>query len=67
MSPGRSDAADVVAAEVEEHDVLGDLLGIVQHLLCQSLVGVACRATRAGARNRPQGHVIALLAHQDFG
>ena len=56
------DPADVVAAQVDEHDVLGPLLGVGQQLLGQRLVlglvlapppGAGQRADRHHARPRP--------------
>ena len=48
------DAADIVASQVEQHDVLGDFLRIVHELGRQRLVGVARRAARPCAgEHRP--------------
>ena len=61
------DAADVVAAEVEQHQVLGAFLGIGEQLLLQRLVLVRGRAARAGAGDRPDGDGAVAHAHQDLG
>ena len=52
--PGRAHAADVVAAQVDQHHVLGPLLGIGQQLLRQALVLGRVVAARARAGDRAQ-------------
>ena len=57
------DAADVVAAQIDEHHVLGPLLGIGQQLLGQPAVLLVGRAAAAACRpaggpspcHRPRG------------
>ena len=49
-------AADVVAAEVNEHDVLGDLLGVRQQFLLEGLVFLFRLAAPAGPRQWSVGH-----------
>ena len=49
---GLGDAADVVAAEVEQHDVLGELLLVVAQLLGEPLVLEGVRAARPRAGDR---------------
>ena len=61
------DAADVVAAQVDEHDVLGALLGIGQQLFGQGTVLGLVGAAAAGAGQRPDRHRPVLDAHQDLG
>ena len=48
--PGPGHAADVVAAEVDEHDVLGALLQVAEQLLLEPLVlgGIGSAPARAG-------------------
>src|SRR5207249_5828359 len=58
--PGSGDAAQVVAAEVDEHDVLGALLRIGLELLGQERVLASVRATRAGSGDRVRGEPVAL-------
>ena len=60
------DAADVVAAEVDQHDVLGALLRVGEQLRGERpvLLGVGAAAARAG--DRPQRHLVALEPHQDL-
>ncbi len=64
---GLRDAADVVAAEVDQHHVLGELLGVGEQLVGERRVGLARGAARAGAGDRAQRHRLAFLAHQDLG
>ncbi len=61
------DAADVVAAEVEQHQMLGLLLGVGQQLLGQPRVlgRVAPRGACAG--DRPDGDLAVAQPHQDLG
>jgi hypothetical protein len=68
---GLGDAADVVARQVDQHQVLGALLRVGQQLG----LGAPCRlgrgAARPGAGQRADGDLVALgrafLAHQDLG
>ena len=64
--PISRDAADVVAAEIEQHQVLGALLRIGEQLVLERLVLVRGRAARARAGDRPDGHRAVAHAHQDF-
>ena len=62
--PGHRDASHVVASEVHEHHVLGDLLLVVEHLgLEDRVVGLA---GSAGARtgDRPRGDPVPVDAHE---
>ena len=54
-----ADAAEVVAAEVDEHDVLGALLLVGEQLLGDPLVVRERRAARARAGDRPRRDVAA--------
>ena len=54
-----ADAAEVVAAEVDEHDVLGALLLVGEQLLGDPLVVLERRAARARAGDRPRRDVAA--------
>ena len=60
-------AAEVVAAEVDEHHVLGALLLVGQQLLGDRLVVVDRRAARAGAGDRPRRDVAAGDRDQRLG
>ena len=60
------DASGIVAPEVEEHQVLGPLLGVGLQLGFQRQVLLGRGAARAGAGDRPHGDRAALLAHQDL-
>jgi hypothetical protein len=46
-------AANVVSSKIEQHHVLGDLLRIGEQLGREHLVGLARRAARPRARDRP--------------
>ena len=61
------DAADVVAAEVEQHQVLGALLGVGQQLGFQRLVLLGRGAAPARAGERADRHLAVAHAHQDLG
>ena len=61
------DAADVVAAEVHEHDVLGALLLVAPQLLGQPLILVRRRAAPPRAGDRVRLDVPALDAHEHLG
>ena len=60
---GGGDAPDVVAPEIDEHDVLGDLLGVVQQLLLELEVVALHGAARTRARDRPHGDLAAFDPH----
>ena len=60
------DAADVVAAEVEQHQVLGALLGVLQQRLRQRLVLGVGGAARRRAGDGADGHLAFAHAHQDL-
>ena len=68
---GLGDAADVVARQVDQHQVLGALLRVGAQLGLERLVLLGRRAARARAGERPDRHLVALgrvlLAHQDLG
>ncbi len=59
--------ADVVAAEVEQHQVLGALLGVGQQLGLERRVLGRGRAARPGAGDRADGDHAVLDPHQDLG
>ena len=63
----RGDATDVVATEVDEHDVLGDLLFVVQKFVFEFEVLGLVDAARARARDRPVAHQSVVHAHQHLG
>jgi hypothetical protein len=60
--PDAGHAADVVAPEIEQHDVLGDLLRVGRELARQRQVLDLARAARPGARDRPHRHLAVLDA-----
>ncbi len=68
---GARDAADVVAGEVDEHEVLGALLRVGQQLFLHAQVELGRGAARAGAGDRADRDLRplrrVLVAHQDLG
>ena len=60
------DAADVVAAEIEQHQMLGALLGIGEQFVFQRLVFVRRLAARARAGDGPDRDDAVARPHQDF-
>jgi hypothetical protein len=66
--PSFRDAPDVVAPEVDQHHVLGALLGVREELLFGLGVQLGRRAAAARARERAVGHAPrAVDAAEDFG
>ncbi len=63
---GLGDAADIVAPEVEEHEVLGQFLGIGEEFCGQLGIAGRRRAALAGAGDGADGDVAILHPHQDF-
>ena len=61
------DAADVVAAEVEQHQVLGALLGVGEQLVGERAVVLGRRAARPGAGDRADGDLAVAHPDQDLG
>ncbi len=61
------DAADVVAAQVHQHEVLGALLGIGEQLDGERRVALGRGAPRPGAGDGPDRHLAAVDPHQHFG
>ena len=61
---GASHSTDVVTAQVDQHQVLGDFLGIGQQVLFQGQVSLLVGTTRAGAGNRAHGDQAIFQAHQ---
>ncbi len=58
--------ADVVAPQVDEHDVLGPLLGVGEQLLGQRAVLGLVLAAAAGAGQGADRHHAVLDPHQDL-
>ena len=63
----RSHAAEIVAAEVEQHQMLRPLFRIGKELLLERLVFVRGCAARPGAGDRPDGDGAVAHADQDLG
>ena len=59
-----ANATEIVAAEIDQHDVLGTLLLVGQQLGLQGEVGRLVDAARAGAGDGPHGGAAPLHGHQ---
>jgi hypothetical protein len=59
-----ADAPQVVASQIDQHDMLGAFLLIGEQLLCQSLVFLLAVAARARARYRAGDGFAPLHRHQ---
>ena len=64
--PILGDAADVVAAQVDEHDVLGPLLGVGQQFVGEALVLFLGAAAAARAGQRADGDLAVDHADHDL-
>ena len=62
-----ADAAEVVAAEVDQHHVLGPLLGVVDEALGEAAVLLLVAAARVGAGDRPRLDPAAADLDQRLG
>ena len=62
--PRLADATEVVAREVDQHDVLRTLLGVGQQFLTEHAVLVGVRSTSTRASDRPCLHAPALDLHE---
>ena len=60
------DAADIVAAKIEQHQVLGTLLRVGEQFVVERLVLVRRHAARAGAGDGPDRDLALADPHQDF-
>ena len=60
------DAAGVIAAQVDEHEVLGDLFRVCQQFLLQCPVFGVGGTSLAGAGDGSHGHFIVFHPGQDF-
>src|SRR4051794_6375722 len=65
--PRTRDAAQVVATEIDEHDVLRALLRVGLQLLGEKCVLAGVGATRPGARDRMRRQPVALDLEQELG
>ena len=63
---GPGDTPDVVAAEIEQHQVFGAFFLIGQQLGLERLVLLWGSASRARAGERPNGHTAFAHSHQDL-
>ena len=64
---GLADAADIVAAEIDQHQVFGAFFRIGEQFLFEREVFFARGAARPGASDRAQHDAALLQTHQDFG
>ena len=58
--PGASHTAEIVASEVDQHHVLGALLGVPLELLGEDRVLASVGAARARAGDRVRGQLVAI-------
>ena len=65
--PCTADAAQVVAAEVHQHDVLGPFLGVRLQLADQDAVLCLVGAARPGAGDGSRHHVVAVDRDERLG
>ncbi len=65
--PFGGDAADIVAPEIEQHQVLGAFLGIGEQAFLVGGVLVLGLAARAGAGDRADRHFAVAHADEDLG
>ncbi len=65
--PTSRDPADVVAAEIDQHDVLGDLLRIGAELSFQRVILALARPARPGAGNRTYRDFPSLESRHHLG
>ena len=61
------DPADIVAAEIEQHQVLGALLRVGEQALRMGAVLRRRRAARPRAGDRPDRHLAVAHPHEDLG
>ena len=61
------DPTDVVARQVDEHDVLGDLLGVLAQLAGQAAVVLVGATPPPRARDRPGDHLAVEQLHHRLG
>ena len=64
--PISCDAADVVAAEVEQHQMFGALLRVGEQFIAEKLVLPRGLAAPARAGDRADRHLALARPHQDF-
>src|SRR6266851_3575261 len=60
-------AADVVAAEIDQHHVLRPFLEVTEQLFFQPRIFLRCGATTPGARERPRLDALALDLYELLG
>jgi hypothetical protein len=63
---GLGDAADIVAAQIDQHQMLGAFLGIGHQIFGQRLVFLRRLAARAGASDGADRDLAAAQPHQHF-
>ena len=65
--PELGDAADVIAGEVDEHHVLGPLLGMLGQFGGHPAIVLVCSATATRARDRARDHLAIEELHHRLG
>ena len=58
------DAADIIAPQVDEHQMLRQLFGVAAQFLFKFAITFGRRSAFARAGDRPHGDFVALLPHQ---
>ncbi|MNF62568.1 hypothetical protein D3C84_442520 [compost metagenome] len=61
---GAGNAADIIAAQVDQHQVLGQLLGVGEQVFLQGAVGFFSGTARTGTGDRAHGDQAILDPHQ---
>ncbi len=64
---GFAHAADIVAAQINQHHVFGDFFGIAEQILLLRQIFGGGFAAQAGAGNGAHDDVVALAPHQNLG
>jgi hypothetical protein len=59
--------ADIVAAQIQQHQMFGQFLLVGQQIGLQRVVLLGGGAARAGAGDRADRHLAAAQAHEDLG
>ncbi len=60
---GYADAPDIVAAQINQHDMFGALLGIIFQFLLELLIALRVCSSRTSSGNGMDGHNTILDAH----
>src|SRR4029077_5188619 len=63
---GLGHSTDIIAAEIDEHEMFGPLLRIAHKLFSKRAIGFGSTASGARARNRPDGDDSVAQSHKNF-